>query len=335
MPKWLNVTAGKVADALPVLADLLAAVIGQPIDPDARLAVAVSGGPDSLALLWLAAAAFPGRIAALTVDHRLRAGSGAEAAAVAAWCATIGVPHATLVWADPDARRNVQAAARAARYALMGDWCAANGVGCLLTAHHLDDQAETLLLRLARGSGNGGLAGVRRVRDLCPGVRLVRPLLGVRRATLAAITAAAGWDAVDDPANHDPRHDRTAARAILAATPWLTPPRLAAAAGNLADAEAALAWATARAWAGGATIAGQSVSLDVAGLPDELVRRLVLRALVLLAPEARHDGGRVAALVRKLSAGEAATLAGISARGGAIWRFSRAAPRRKSHQSDD
>ena len=317
---------------MPAFADLLVAALGCPVAPGARLAVAVSGGPDSLALLWLAGAAFPGRTVALTVDHRLRTGSDAEAAAVSAYCATVGVPHATLVWAEPDARRNVQATARAARYALMGGWCAANGVGMLLTAHHLDDQAETLLLRLARGSGNGGLAGVRRVRDLRPGVRLVRPLLGVRRAALAAISAATGWDAVYDPANHDPRHDRTAARAVLAATPWLAPSRLAAAATNLGDAEAALEWATARAWAGGAVAAGDTVSLCVTGLPDELVRRLVVRALMLLAPDVRPDGRRVVALMRTLAAGETATLAGIKARGGAIWHFSRAVSRRKIRQ---
>lgn len=314
------------------LADLLTNALGRPLAADARLAVAVSGGPDSLALLWLAAAAFPGRTTALTVDHGLRAGSAAEAAAVAARCATLGVPHATLVWADPDARRNVQAMARAARYALMGNWCAAHCVDVLLTAHHLDDQAETLLLRLARGSGTGGLAGIRGSRALCPGVRLVRPLLGVRRATLATVVAAAGWDAVDDPANHDVRHDRTAARALLAGTPWLSPPRLAAAAAHLGAAEAALDWAAARAWAGGASVTANCIGLDVAGLPDELVRRMVVRAVGLLAADARLDGGRVAALVRLLADGKTATLAGIVARGGTIWQFRRADPRRKTRR---
>jgi tRNA(Ile)-lysidine synthase len=315
------------------LAAALAAALGAPRSPDAQLAVAVSGGPDSLALLRLAAVAFPGRVAALTVDHALRPDSAAEAAGVAARCAGIGVPHTTLVWTGPKPRGNLQAAARGARYALMGDWCAANGVGVLLTAHHRDDQAETLLLRLARGSGSGGLAGVRPVRHLQPGVAVVRPLLGVPRADLVAVVAAAGWDAVDDPANHDRRHDRTAARAVLAATPWLSPARLAAAAAHLGDAEAALAWAADRAWAGGAVVTAAGVDLDVAGLPDELVRRLVVRALAMLAPDAQPDGGRVAALVGRLAAGQAATLAGVAARGGAIWRFRRADSRRKTRQT--
>ena len=314
----------------PDLAALLAATLPGSIAPDARLAVAVSGGPDSLALLWLSAAAFPGRTLAVTVDHGLRAGSGAEVAVVAALCAGIGVPHATLVWKGVKPVGNLQAAARTARYALMGDWCAANGVGVLMTAHHIDDQAETLLLRLARGSGSGGLSGVQPVRILQTGVTLVRPLLGVRRAALAAIVAAADWHAVDDPANHDPRHGRTAARALLAATPWLDAARLAAAAAHLAQAEATLDWAAERAWTGGATVTEAGIALHVAGLPDALVFRMVVRALAPLAPEARPDGGRVAALAARLGAGETATLAGVKARGGAIWRFSRAAPRRET-----
>ena len=321
-----------MAAAVPDLSAALTAAMGAPIAADARVAVAVSGGPDSLAMLWLAAAAFPGRITALTVDHALRDGSAVEAAGVAVRCAGLGVPHATLMRAGPRPDSNLQAVARQARYDLMGDWCAAHGVGVLMTAHHLDDQAETLLLRLARGSGVGGLAGVRAVRNLCPGVVLVRPLLGVRRADLAAIVAAAGWVAVDDPANRDPRHDRTAARAVLATTPWLSAPRLAAAAAHLGDAEAALDWAAERAWAGGAVVTAAGVEMDVAGLPDELVRRLVVRALAQLAPDVVPDGGRVAGLVRRLAAGQVATLAGVRARGGAIWRFNRADPRRKIRQ---
>ena len=335
MPAALAIPDSPAALAVPDFAAALAAAMGAAIAPDARLAVAVSGGPDSLALLWLAAAAFVGRTRAVTVDHGLRAGSTAEAAAVATICAGIGVAHTTLAWAGPKPTANVQAAARAARYDLMGDWCAANSVGVLMTAHHRDDQAETLLLRLARGSGSGGLAGVRPVRALRPGVLLVRPLLGVSRADLAAIVAVAGWDAVADPANHDPRHDRTAARAALAATPWLLPARLAAAAAHLGDAEAALDWAADRAWAGGAAVTDDRIDLDVAGLPDELVRRLVGRALVVLAPDSETDGTRVAALVARLRVGGAATLAGVAARGGPTWQFSRAAPRRKTQAKAD
>jgi tRNA(Ile)-lysidine synthase len=143
--------------------------------------VAVSGGPDSLALLLLAHAAMPGLVEAATVDHGLRSESADEAAFVAEICGKLGVPHATLkvtVGAG-----NLQAEARAARYAALAGWMAERGLAALATAHHADDQAETLILRLNRGSGVAGLAGVR-ARGLVPGTRLplLRPLLGWRRA---------------------------------------------------------------------------------------------------------------------------------------------------------
>lgn len=321
-----------MAAALPDLAALLAQTLGRPVHPDEAIAVAVSGGADSLALLRLAGPAFPGRVTALTVDHGLRAEAAGEAAGVAALCARFDIPHATQIWHGPQPRSNIQAAARAARHDLLADWCEQHGCGLLLMAHHADDQAETLLMRLARGSGSGGLAGIRPVRQVRPQVTLVRPLLGLRRADLAAIVADAGWQAVVDPANADPRYDRTAARALLTVTPWLAADRLAAAASHLADAEAALDWAAARAWAGGARLMQGEIILDVAGLPDELVRRLVVRAIGELAPGARLDGGAVAALMHKLAAGGTGTLAGVKASGGGDWRFTRAPPRRKSRQ---
>ena len=314
---------------LPDLAAAVAAALGRPVGADMQVAVAVSGGGDSLALLLLAAQAFSGRVTALTVDHGLRAAAVAEAACVAAQCATIGVPHVTLRWAGDKPHANIQSAARTARYRLMGDWCAGQGVGLLLTAHHADDQAETLLMRLQRGSGSAGLAGIRAARPLVAGVTLVRPLLGVRRAMLAARVAAAGWHAVDDPSNADRRFDRTAARAVLAQTPAFDVPRLAAIAANLAAAEAALDWAATRAWAAAAGLAADRIELDVIGLPDELVRRLVLRAIAALNPGSAPSGPALAALQARLAAGGTGTLAGVKARGGAIWVFSRAAPRRK------
>ncbi|WP_339501760.1 tRNA lysidine(34) synthetase TilS, partial [Pseudomonas canadensis] len=125
------------------------------------IALAVSGGPDSMAMLALAAAAFPGQVHAATVDHRLRAAAAAEARMVAAWCANAGVPHTTLVVAEPIGPGSVQARARAVRYELLLPWAAEIGASCLATAHHADDQAETFLMRAALGSGVAGLAGIR------------------------------------------------------------------------------------------------------------------------------------------------------------------------------
>ncbi|WP_426169909.1 tRNA lysidine(34) synthetase TilS [Sandarakinorhabdus sp. DWP1-3-1] len=305
----------------------LAAALGRPLADSERLALAVSGGPDSMALLHLAAAEFPERIAALTVDHGLRPASADEAAMVSGWCAAHGIPHATLHWQGPKPGTGVPAAARDARYALMAGWCAARGYRLLLTAHHADDQAETLLMRLGRGSGGAGLAGIRAVRDLGQGVTLVRPLLAVRRAALAAI--AATGPVVDDPSNHDPRYARTAARRLLAETPWLDAGRMAAAAAHLADAAAALDWAADRAWAGNALATADTIRIDAGGLPGALQRKLLERAIKQFQPETVLRGADLSRLLARLAAGGTAALAGVRAQStGDIWLFSRAAPRK-------
>jgi tRNA(Ile)-lysidine synthase len=314
---------------LPDFAALLTAALGHRLTAGTRIAVAVSGGPDSLALLNLVAHAFPDQSAALTVDHGLRAASAAEAATVAALCGTLGIPHAILPWCGSKPGANIQAAARTARYALMGAWCAAHGVSLLLTAHHADDQAETLLMQLQRGSGVAGLAGIRTARPLVPGVTLVRPLLKLRRTDLAAIVKNAGWVPVDDPSNADPRYGRTRIRALLAANPGFDVAHMALAAAHLAEAEAALDWAAARAWDGGATAVHGDIHLDITGLPPELVRRLVVRAITTIAPTARVDGDAIVALVARLTAGATATVANVKASGGATWHFSAAPARRK------
>ena len=314
------------------LAAAIEAALGHGLGAGDRLALAVSGGPDSIALLVLAAAQLPGRFTVLTVDHGLRGGSDAEAAAVADACAAQGIAHHILPWQGDKPAANLQAAARTARYALMAEWCARNGHRLLLTAHHADDQAETLLMRLGRGSGSGGLAGIRQQRELVPGVTLVRPLLGVRRAALAAIAAASGWPVADDPSNRNPRFARTAARALLAATPWLDAARMADAAAHLADAEAALAWAADRAWAGNVVVAAGALRIDATGLPMELQRRLVDRAIKTFATQTVLRGGDVARLAARLAAGGTGTLAGVRASGGPVWMFTRAAPR-TSHRN--
>lgn len=305
----------------PDLAALIAAALGRPVAADERIAVATSGGPDSLALLSLAAAAFPGRVTALTVDHRLRPEAAAEAASIAAQCAARGLPHVTLVRDGADFASNVQARARAARYALLGDWCAAHGHGPLLTAHHADDQAETLLMRLNRASGSDGLAAIRPARQLRPGVMLVRPLLATRKADLATFAAADGWQVADDPTNRDPRYGRTQVRALLAATPALDVAALAASAAHLAADAEALAWAADLAWAGRVQEADGRLLVDAGGLPAALVQRLLARAVETLAGRPVR-GSDIARLAARLGAGASGTLAGIVARPGTIWQLS-------------
>lgn len=200
-----------------------------------------------MAMLLLAHAAFPGSVEAATVDHRLRPESGAEAELVAAVCAARGIPHAILP--VDVAKGNLQSEARRARYAALQVWLSARGLSALYTAHHQDDQAETLLMRLGRGSGVRGLAGVR-ASTTVPGGRapLLRPLLGWRREELAAVVAASGVTPVDDPSNHDPRFDRVRLRSALADAPWLDVAGIAQSAAWLTQADDALNWAVQREW---------------------------------------------------------------------------------------
>jgi tRNA(Ile)-lysidine synthase len=205
------------------------------------LGLAVSGGPDSLALLLLAQAAMPGQIAVASIDHGLRAEAAGEVALVEQVCAARAIPFTALsVRVAPG---NLQAQARAARYAALADWARGMGAGALATAHHADDQAETLLLRLNRGSGVAGLAGVRAVSLVEDSeLFLLRPLLGWRKAELGQVVASAGITPAQDPSNADPAFDRVRAREELARNPWLDVPALAQSAAHLAEAWRAIEW---------------------------------------------------------------------------------------------
>ena len=201
----------------------------------------MSGGPDSLALLLLAHAALPGRVVAATIDHGLRAESADEAAMVGRLCERLGISHDTVsVTLEPG---NVQDRARKARYQALCRSFGACGAGTFATAHHADDQAETVLMRLNRGSGVAGLAGIRTRRvvisdDPLGEFLLVRPLLRWRREELEAIVAAVGIEPARDPSNDDDRYDRARVRHVLAELPWIDPVAVARSAEHLQDAEA-------------------------------------------------------------------------------------------------
>ena len=299
-----------------------------------RLAVAVSGGPDSVALLLLAAAAYPEQVHAATVDHGLRPESAAEARFVADLCRALEVPHATLAVDVDTARASIQQSAREARYLALDGWMKAGRIAVLATAHHIDDQAETLMMRLLRGAGVGGLAGVRaRTLVPAPGSRrlLIRPLLGWRRHELRAIVDAAGIVAVDDPSNRDAGYDRARIRQRLAETPWIEPAPLARAAGALGEADEALDWAAAQLWDERVTQARNGIRWSPRGIPAELRRRIVIAILARLAPDAPPPRGQeVGRLLGVLENGGTATLAGIQAKGGSSWLFSTAPPRKRS-----
>ena len=297
------------------------------VPPGERLGVAVSGGPDSLALLLLAAAVRPGLVEAATVDHGLRAESRGEAVTVAALSDRLGVPHRTLPadW-DETPSANLQAEARAMRYRRLAEWAEQQGLAAVATAHHADDQAETLLMRLARGAGVRGLGGARARRPLTEGVTLVRPLLGWRKVELVALVAAAGIEAVDDPSNRDPRHDRSRIRQWLEQADWADPARLAASAAALRDADEAIDWALAPLIAERLSQDDAGVTLDPADLPRELRRRLLLAAFATLAAPAPRGPDLMRALAA-LEAGGTATLSGLKLEGGRSWRLTPEPPR--------
>jgi len=316
----------------PTVLARFAAALDALLAPGEHIGVAVSGGPDSVALLLLAATARPGLVAAATVDHGLRAGSRAEAEAVARLCDQLGVSHdiLTIEWpALPTSA--IQEQARDARYEALGAWAKAKNLGAVATGHHADDQAETLLMRLLRGAGVRGLAGMRRSAPL-PGsgaVRLLRPLLDWRRADLEAIVAQAGVEAADDPSNHDDRHERVRVRRLLAAADWLDPAALATSSAHLAAADEAIEWAVARELA---TVRGQADALAYrpGDAPSEIRRRVAARLIARLASEGDGSelrGRELDRLVGELDAGRSATLRGVQASGGPEWRFRTAPPR--------
>jgi tRNA(Ile)-lysidine synthase len=298
------------------------------IPADVRLGLAVSGGPDSLALLLLAAAARSGEVETASVDHGLREGSRAECEMVATVCEHLGVPHSilTVEWESlPDS--NLQARARAERYALLGFWAEERGLSAVATAHHVDDQAETLLMRLARGAGIGGLRGARSKRRIAGDVFLIRPLLGWHRAELGTIVAEAGIEAVTDPANDDLRHDRTRVRRLLRDSDWLDPIRLAASAHHLAEADDALDWALDGLAVSRIAPDGEALTVDPSGIPRELQRRLLVLALVRLDADPPR-GPELVRAMEALEQGRSVTLAGLKLKGGAVWRLAPAPPHR-------
>lgn len=298
---------------------------------EARLGIAVSGGPDSTALLLLAAAALPGRIEAATVDHGLRAGSADEAVAVSRLCERLGVPHRTL--AVTVAPGNVQAEARAARYAALAAWVEDRGLSAIATAHHADDQAETLVMRLNRASGVAGLAGARG-RGAVPGtaIPLLRPVLDWRRADLSAVIAAAGVETALDPSNADDRFDRVRVRKALATADWLDVAALARSAEHLAEADAALDWMAALEWR-------SCVRKEPLGLrykpqaPRAVALRVVSRCIADLTGDAPR-GSAVARLLDGLRDGKPSSIGDLVVRPNAGgWTFTRAPVRRAPKKS--
>ncbi len=310
--------------------DRLAALMKAALPPGRinRLGVAVSGGGDSMALLHLArgwARAGGASVSAATVDHGLRPAARAEAAMVAEVCEGMGVAHRTLTWSGWDGSGNLQDKARRARYRLLADWALDEGLDAVALAHTADDQAETFVMRLARGAGVDGLSAMA-ARRRAGGVDWVRPLLGAGREELRDYLRAGGHGWVEDPSNADPRFLRVQVRQVIEA---LAPLGIDAAAllattQRLGEAREALELAAQAAARRIAVVEAGDVVMAREGLlalPAELKRRLLSHALSWVASAdygPRHES--LAEGLRAIEAGREMTLHGcqILRKGGTL-----------------
>lgn len=294
------------------------------------MGLAVSGGTDSLALAVLMHEVAPRNFQVATVDHGLRPESAAEAAMVARHCADRAIPHRTLRL-SLDAGSAVQERARIARYAALAQWARDEGLVAVVTAHHADDQAETMVMRLNRGAGLRGLAGMRPLAVVpgSPDLPLLRPLLGWRRPELAGVVQGAGLVPADDPSNRDIRYERVRVRNALTSCDGFDANGFAASAGHLAEADAAVEWMVDRLWADVADEGGNLSWSRPPELPKVLSLRMLERMLAALGAGAPR-GGDLARWLAALDAGRAATLGGVKGDARRVpWRFTRA-PERKA-----
>ena len=280
------------ADAAAAIAGGETAALFASFPRSGSVILAVSGGADSTALLLLAQhwrrrlRRGPNLVAA-TVDHGLRPGSRAEAEAVGALARRLGVAHEILVWRGRKPATGIEAAARHARYRLLAELARRLDGAPIATAHTLDDQAETVLMRLAAGSGPAGLAGMR-ARDMRHGIVLLRPFLGVRKQRLIATLTREGIAWSEDPMNADPAFARPRLRAAGAvlAREGLTPERVGRLAERMARYEHVVA--TAEEAARIALIdpqrPGRFDGRALIAAPEELALRLLAAAISAAAP---------------------------------------------------
>ncbi len=323
------------------------------LEKHSALLLAVSGGPDSIALMMLAARwskalkRKPDLIVA-TVDHSLRPESKREAAAVAKLARKLGLTHCTLRWSGAKPKTGLQQAARLARYGLLTGAARKAGAKHIVTAHTLDDQAETVLIRMSRGSGITGLAAMARETNVpgsgTGGITLVRPLLDIPKARLIATLRAENFPFAVDPSNHDPRFTRARLRGLMPqlAEEGLDARRLSLLAGRLKRADAAIEAMVDQAIEILAVDAPPRVVAFEMGscfiMPAEITMRVIGRAIAQVGDEGPVELGKLEALFGALKAAQKSgnsrfrrSLAGALvtlARGKII--VERAPPRRKA-----
>ncbi|WP_375412318.1 tRNA lysidine(34) synthetase TilS [uncultured Bradyrhizobium sp.] len=273
------------------------------------IVLAVSGGSDSIAMMWLAArwrrALTRGpRLVAVTIDHGLRAEAAREAREVKHLARTLGLPHRTLRWRGAKPKTGLPAAARDARYRLLAQAARAGGATHVLTAHTQDDQAETLLMRMSRGSGIAGLAAMAR-QSQREGVLVARPLLSVPKARLVATLQKAKIGFADDPTNRDANFTRPRLRAIMPAlaAEGFDARNLTRLAARFARANAALEIlvdGAERYLALGEPDPAGFDAMAFAGLAEEIRLRLLLRSIDRVGHEGPAELGKVEALLAGL-----------------------------------
>jgi len=298
------------------------------------IVLGVSGGPDSVALMLLAAEWARGRAArpplyVATVDHGLRKNSRGEAEMVARWAARLALPHAILVWDGVKPKSKIQERAREARYRLLFEYAARTGADHVMTAHHANDQAETILFRLLRGSGVSGLAGMASASERSSGLVLARPLLAHAKADLAAICQARAHPFFDDPSNDDPVYARTRMRRLgrLLADEGLGRAALLKLGRRAARADAALA-AHAGAVRGGLAAQREpgGFRADISALadePDEILLRILTDELKLISGGKPLRLERLEALALRFGQALRAGIALTATLGGAALRLQR------------
>jgi tRNA(Ile)-lysidine synthase len=288
-----------------------------------HLLLAVSGGPDSLAMLLLAKAAMPDHIHAATIDHGLRAEAADEAQFVAEICAILNVPHSILA-PDHPITGNIQSNARAARYSLLQKHAVAADCQWIATAHHADDQLETLLMRIMRGSGVDGLAAIRMRNG-----NIIRPCLNFTKTELMEICTNAGVSPIHDPSNDNVDFDRVALRQWLAANDApFDSKRALRTTSAISDASEALNWTVEHLQPSHLQLESATATLTPADLPREILRRLLLRALTHIQPDIAPRADSIDHALTLLSTGRVLTIGNILCSGGEKWTF-RPAPSRK------
>ncbi len=305
-----------------------------------KIGLAVSGGPDSLALLWLMKKYYNGTICAATVDHGLRIEARQEAAHVAVICASQNITH-NILHPETAISGNIQSKAREARYALLQKWALENDCDFLATAHHADDQLETIIMRLNRGSGVSGLASIRERNG-----NIIRPLLSFHKSDLIKVCEDADLPYIEDPSNDEDDYDRVRVRKWLAhinnvrvsneLETLFHSKMVQKSAQNLAHAEQALQYSAENLADLRLTKRDNIILLDAADLPYEYIRRLLLIALRQLSPDISPRGEAMDNLITSLKSNTISMIADIKCTpqnnnngdSKLIWRLELAPPRR-------